>query len=1367
MMCSSWKISLFGIVAFMLAFGLVTTDALADDQGAGQKHASDHDFTVMWGTVAPVAPASWTLAAGQNIATASDAQQPTNVLRAADKAGEVEENQPVYALQFTYTPPTATDTDVAGGRDKGGSIKIRIPSRWPLPTNNDGDDTPEPGEIIMLTTSTEGNGTPVLSKSQAGGVITVNVNADQILNGTVTVIYIFGTVPNYATDYDFRVTSDVPPAYHLNRFGDDIEGFDDQGQDYVIPVYAAKDGTGSVALATLFKDTREDKTPPRKDQYFAYAKQSIGNLSFTYRPAGTMLKGSVVQLLLPGDTGDEARTPADSPDWLPASLHVGTDVTVSSGVKGSTANTDIDGIQTANIAVATLDRTFQAGQPITITLKGITAPHADDNILAVGTYPFVIRTLSSLPWDTDNNADTDPEETGGLVPLGSSLKINVTAPHGKGEIKLSAGALAEDGANELKHAKAEEEFKDEGDDIQIRFQAKGAMASGAQVKVTIPDGWSDPLPDNGDAVDTPGEITLGAFSGTGTGALEVDGRVVTVTLTLDMVNDETFVLNYSDAKAPAAPGLTEFKAAASSGPHASPVAIASAPVYVTADHGTGTMKLTKGGRELKHVATKEIDLGDLVFTYTAAGYMAPGAKVQVTFPGSGWSDPREDNNDGKRTPGEVSVPSSSGEIESVAAGVVTIKTTVALNTGNTIRLNYRTVKAGGDGSHKFETRAISFSDGRRGSNLDIDGTILAQFPIVGVAQPPDGTGTMVLSNTGTAFTVATTGEYVTTASEGLGTVMFTFTAGGKMTSGSQVTIDLPEEGNWPEPIRDDGDTLAEEGEVSVAAVPADPDLSVGLIDVSREIFTVEITGTLEKDAKFAVSYKNVTAPTAGDYDFAVKSKVTAEGTLTSISGSPLTIRVRAVDPGAVTSSVNSANPGESLGDLVFTYTAAANLDAGVVIQITIPEGWQQPSRANDEDDARSGAVSLSANAGITSIGTAPMTIVATTNSAVADGETVTFTYRSITTPSKQDTYPFDAAFSLNSEDPVEDIPSPSIVVRDPVTAIAIEAASEFFAVDGLPFKVTLWGAGGAANALNDMVVTLSDGDGGGSFEDSDGNTIISVTITDNTDAASAVYQNASAGEVTLTATSEMEGVTAGAHVVTVKSGITNLDADPKVVSAGQDVKITATGKKGGGNVSLSFVDAEGNTVSLDKGLDPIDDPDVGADEQSYTRTIMLPAAIPEGEHDIMVTIANLSDSVTIEVVNDQSPPTVSNADASKAVVVNGDTFTLSVDVAMNESMVAIVSVIADLGGLDTTQATVPLDELSSSPGTYFTIITVDDSIDNTAEDGEYTITITATDTIGNTGSDTVMVTLENDPSELTRVWIEPGCALQTWSNRLD
>ena len=63
MMCSSWKISVFGIVALMLAFGLVTTDALADDQDSGQRHASDHRLCRYVGHgYSRMLPPSWTLA---------------------------------------------------------------------------------------------------------------------------------------------------------------------------------------------------------------------------------------------------------------------------------------------------------------------------------------------------------------------------------------------------------------------------------------------------------------------------------------------------------------------------------------------------------------------------------------------------------------------------------------------------------------------------------------------------------------------------------------------------------------------------------------------------------------------------------------------------------------------------------------------------------------------------------------------------------------------------------------------------------------------------------------------------------------------------------------------------------------------------------------------------------------------------------------------------------------------------------------------------------------------------------------------------------------------------------------------------------
>ena len=137
---------------------------------------------------------------------------------------------------------------------------------------------------------------------------------------------------------------------------------------------------------------------------------------------------------------------------------------------------------------------------------------------------------------------------------------------------------------------------------------------------------------------------------------------------------------------------------------------------------------------------------------------------------------------------------------------------------------------------------------------------------------------------------------------------------------------------------------------------------------------------------------------------------------------------------------------------------------------------------------------------------------------------------------------------------------------------------------------------------------------------------------------------------------------------------------------------------------------------------------------AYSRDVVL-GGLDDGDYMVSVNIGDDQLSVVIEVVNDQTPPTLSNAEASKAVVVNGDHFTLSVDVAMNESMTAIASVMADVSMLDDTQTDgVALTELTASPGTYTTIITVSDGSDgsdaNTAEDGEKTITITATDRIG-------------------------------------
>ena len=625
---------------------------------------------------------------------------------------------------------------------------------------------------------------------------------------------------------------------------------------------------------------------------------------------------------------------------------------------------------------------------------------------------------------------------------------------------------------------------------------------------------------------------------------------------------------------------------------------------------------------------------------------------------------------------------------------------------------------------------------------------------MGVGQAPDGSGTITF-----APLAQESGRYLATAGDNLGNLTFTYSATGLMEGGAQIVIAVdPDWGNTPvanngNGIEDEGEVVLTQGAPGTLDVPGDGTISV----------TIEEGATLNSGDSFTVTYRAITAPTTGgDYDFVVSSKSTAGGELRTLAGSPITVNVEVIAAGTVALTDSAGElmmpitPETNLGDLTFTFTAGVQLASGAQVQIEIPDGWSPPFRGNNAADSRSGAIWVAgATVGITP-GTeeaGPWEVTATTNAVIANGGTLTFTYRAVKAPPTPRVDEFTTKVSIEAGGTLLEVSnSPKATVREPVTAIAIEAESEFFSVDGLPLKVTLWGASGLAKAYGSMVVELSDGDGGGSFEDADGNALPSITIVDNTSEMSAVYQNASAGMVTLTAMSSgLEPVT---HDVTIKSGITNLDAEPDVASAGQDVTITATGKPGGGNVMLSFVDADGNTVSLDKGLDPVDDPNAGAGEQSYTRTITLPAAIPEGEHEIKVTIADLSDSVTIEVLNDQTPPTLSDARILPTTVANGTLLTLTVKASSSSESNPVESVTADVSAVDndSTEVDTTMIPLTAQPGTdntYFAIHTV--SMDNTNDDGVVDVTFTATDQIGGKGSATASVTLANDVTVIESV----------------
>ena len=439
--------------------------------------------------------------------------------------------------------------------------------------------------------------------------------------------------------------------------------------------------------------------------------------------------------------------------------------------------------------------------------------------------------------------------------------------------------------------------------------------------------------------------------------------------------------------------------------------------------------------------------------------------------------------------------------------------------------------------------------------------------------------------------------------------------------------------------------------------------------------------------------------------------------------------------------IGSAQPGDELGDLVLTYTAAAALDAGAVIEITIPDGWQPPSRANDADDNRSGAVLISDNADLV-VNTATSKLIGTTNSALTDGGVVMFTYQMITAPSAG-SYTFDSAFSLNSEDPVSSIPSPSVVVRTIPTALTLTtSANNFFVGESITVTVE---SDSQAPVGGLEVALATDPAGSGMFSMTEGGEdISSVTIEDSAESMSAMvfYTNDRAGAVMLTATA---GELAADPVsINVKSTISNLQVngmdEPDPVTGDSEIIVTATGKDGEAEATVTrmIMDADGNQIPVSvvstKGLD--DNPDaenVPEGDAAYWRDIDLGKAnegmgLEDGMYTVTVSIAGEEASVEIEVVNDRTLPVLSEASALPAVVANGGQVVLRVVVASAND---ISSVTADVSALDSTR-TEPI-ELTVQPddeGVYIRVFTI--STDNTNDmDGVVMVSFTATDRLGN------------------------------------
>ena len=1298
MMCSTWKISVFGIVALMLAFGLATSDVMAQT-----------DYSPVTVTV--------------TARSSGDSPGIISTLRAAD----------VVDITFAIT------TIEAATADPTGTITITIPAGWSRAfMTSDTDTTAEvsrdqrAGAIIAFDSADDAD---QIKLDARGNRLIATVKKDAP-SGVITWHYRNVKLPARAGTYAFGVHSTIhgglPRLNPVAIIGDVVnttETTNGDGRNIVLTVGSVANGMGKFVLTSpsfpkgndKYKGEGETPLYNYEKHNLVYADQALGNLVFTFTAAGTMYKGSTVTLVLPGATPG-AGTPNvnTDPTWIdpekPLRNENNDGVADQNEVSVSGADVD-DTLTTASSVTAKLGATRQAGHSIRFTVKNVKAPKVEG----------ITQVTAAFAAHMDSLVEAEGT-TGIAAKVGDTVNFTVFGTHGDNSHKVAVGD------------EAKSRTGDAAADLVLTFTSGGVMLEGSMVEIMVPAGWMPSPYINIISGTTPaGHVVAVASDGTPP-MFKVSNRGIIITLASKLAKDGTLIATYHAAKAPKTQRSYTFSSKASSHKQATPMPITSPTISVITGHGSGTIALNRGGAAFAR-ATRKTNVGTLTFIYTPAGLMPTGSVIRISWPNN-WSAPRNDNADGRHDEGEMLVSPADKATLVLTRGTdadmhtASITTTKTLMASDRITVAYRNVMVPDvdPRSDVFKTRVLSGT-----GTIANPGARLDSSPVVGIGQAPDGSGSIMAS-----IAEADAGSKVDM-------IDFTYTAGGSMSIGAQVVIVVPE--GWSVPILENNDGVTDTGETTAAGAGA-PALAI-----SGNVLTVTLGAPLSSGEQFKITYKNAMAPSAGgSYTFGAKSRVRSGGTLTALSQSP-TITVSQVASGsiALTSAsgpLTSAAPDVDLGNLVFTFAAGAQMQPGAQVIITIPLGWTLPFVDNDDGVDTAGEVSLTgmADLSVSGGGSQPWMLTATATGTLEAGNTLTFTYKTVTAPAAEATYEFMTEASISAGATTLPLSvQPKVIVRASVAAIAAHAMpTSVFVGDDITVTVDLWSAAGElAKALGDVVVMLSSSSETASFTDADGNAITSITIADNTSSASATYGDSTAGMATITATS---GEMTSSVDVEVKSTIRDLVVDVPIARQGSTFTVSATGKGGGGTVTL--LDSDGVKVGTKKALDPVGDVDPDGD-QEYSRSLALPAVLADGMYTVSVEIqGDVNNSLQIEVVNDQTPPTISDADASETVVVNGDTLTLSVDVAMNESMVAIESVIADLGGLDSTQATVALDELSSSPGKYFTIITVNAA--NEAEDGEYTITITATDTIGNSAEATVMVTLENDASELHTAEVTPA-----------
>ena len=356
MMCSSWKISVFGILALILAFGLVTTDALAQ-------------------TAAPNITISAT-------ATTDEGRGNIEALRAADSA--------ILTFIVAFTPHGTADDR------KPGQVRIIIPNDWssPLDSISDVDMVREISIVDHVGTGADTGADFNATGSFNGRHLIVDIG--KAAEGTVTFEFMTVTPPTMRT-HGFELKVSRTTAHKIVDDANeetplDVDQIRTRGSRYYLdidvgPIRSGANPDNNFTLSgggnLHLQPTPDEKPPPHAGSYLAFSEASIPNLVVSYKVPGTMPKDStfIVTLVSAGDPDREDRNL-----W---ELGRKSDASPTSNIEFSTND---DG----NVLTGKLKGTLQRGT-ISFTLKRIKAPKVEDTQAIVE--GFTIRAQTNVFFD--------------------------------------------------------------------------------------------------------------------------------------------------------------------------------------------------------------------------------------------------------------------------------------------------------------------------------------------------------------------------------------------------------------------------------------------------------------------------------------------------------------------------------------------------------------------------------------------------------------------------------------------------------------------------------------------------------------------------------------------------------------------------------------------------------------------------------------------------------------------------------------------------------------------------------------------------------------------------------------------------------